>query len=91
MPFTQDRVYTKDTFSSYIVNLNTLKEIEFWDPEIPNDDTAFYWNSILRTKGRFKNQEVYVPTYNDDFLNPTYPFTNNNTDGVGGLLTSQYL
>jgi hypothetical protein len=72
LPFMQDRVYTKDTFSSYIVNLNTLKEIEFWDPEIPNDDTAFYWNSILRTKGRFKNQEVYVPTYNDAVENKTF-------------------
>jgi hypothetical protein len=49
-----------------------LKEIEFWDPEIPNDDTAFYWNSILRTKGRFKNQEVYVPTYNDAVENKTF-------------------
>jgi len=71
-PFTQDRVYTKDTFSSYIVNLNTLKEIQFWDPEIPNDDTAFYWNSILRSKGEFKSQEVYVPTYNDAVENKTF-------------------
>ncbi len=72
LPFMQDRVYTKDTFSSYIVNLNTLREVEFWDPEIPNDDTAFYWNSILRTKGRFKNQEVYIPTYNDAVENKTF-------------------
>jgi hypothetical protein len=71
-PFTKERVYTKDTFSSYIVNLNTLEEIEFWDPEIPNDDTAFYWNSILRTKGKFKSQEVYVPTYNDAVENKTF-------------------
>jgi hypothetical protein len=72
IPFSNDRVYTKDTFSSYIVNLETLEEIEFWDPEIPNDDTAFYWNSILRTKGEFKSQEVYVPTYNDAVENKTF-------------------
>jgi len=71
-PFTGEKVHTKDTFSSYIMNLNTLKEVEFWDPEIPNDDTAFYWNSILRTKGRFKNQEVYIPTYNDAVENETF-------------------
>lgn len=72
LPFVKERVYTKDTFSSYIVNLKTLKEVEFWDPEIPNDDTAFYWNSILRTKGKFKSQEVYVPTYNDAVENKTF-------------------
>ena len=72
IPFTGNKVYTKDTFSSYVVNLKTLKDIEFWDPEIPNDDTAFYWNSILRTKGNFKSQEVYVPTYNDAVENKTF-------------------
>jgi hypothetical protein len=72
IPFSNDRVFTRDTFSSYIVNLATLEEIEFWDPEIPNDDTAFYWNSIIRTKGKFKSQEVYVPTYNDAVENKTF-------------------
>ena len=72
VPFSQERVYTRDTFSSYIVNLKTLEEVQYWDPEIPNDDTAFYWNSILRTKGTFKSQEVYVPTYNDAVENETF-------------------
>ncbi len=72
IPFSNERVYTKDTFSSYIVNLKTLKEIEFWDPEIPNDDTAFYWNSMLRSKATFKNEAVFVPTYNDAVENETY-------------------
>ncbi|NMC09192.1 hypothetical protein GYA44_02585 [Candidatus Microgenomates bacterium] len=72
VPFSDERVYTRDTFSSYIVNLKSLESIEFWDPEIPNDDTAFYWNSILRSKGTFKNQEVYVPTYNDAVENETF-------------------
>lgn len=72
IPFTGERIYTKDTFSSYVVNLKTLKEIEFWDPEIPNDDTAFYWNSILRSKGEFRSEEVYVPTYNDAVENKTF-------------------
>ncbi|MDD2577925.1 MAG: hypothetical protein PHP96_00865 [Candidatus Dojkabacteria bacterium] len=72
IPFTGERLHTKDTFSSYVVNLKTLKEIEFWDPEIPNDDTAFYWNSILRSKGEFRSEEVYVPTYNDAVENKTF-------------------
>lgn len=63
--FSKEEYYIRDTFSSYIVNLNTLKNMEFWDPEIPNDDTAFYWNSMVRTKGNFKGQEVYTPTFND--------------------------
>ncbi len=70
--FGKEEIYTRDTFSSYIVNLNTLKKFEFWDPEIPNDDTAFYWNAMVRSKGTFKGQEVYVPTYNDAVENKDY-------------------
>ena len=72
VPFTDKRVYHRDTFSSYIVNLKTLEEIQYWDPEIPNDDTAFYWNSMIRKKGDFKSQEVYVPTYNDAVENESF-------------------
>lgn len=71
VPFTSDRVYSRDTFSSYVVNLQTLEKIKFWDPEIPNDDTAFYWNAMLRSKGTFKNCGVFVPTYNDAVENET--------------------
>ena len=72
IPFVGENIYVRDTFSSFIVNLKTLKELEFWNPEIANDDTAFYWNAMVRTKGTFKNQEVYVPTYNDAVENETY-------------------
>ena len=72
IPFLGERIYVKDTFSSYIVNLKTLKEIEFWDPEIANDDTAFYWNAMVRSKGTFKSQEVYIPTYNDAVENESF-------------------
>ncbi len=73
--FSKEEYFTRDTFSSYIVNLQTLKNMEFWDPEIPNDDTAFYWNSMVRTKGNFKGQEVYVPTYNDAVENKDFKST----------------
>ena len=71
IPFVGENVYVRDSFSSYIVNLKTLKNVEFWDPEIANDDTAFYWNAMVRTKGTFKSEEVYVPTYNDAVENET--------------------
>jgi glycosyltransferase involved in cell wall biosynthesis len=72
IPFKGEEVYIKDTFSSYVVNLKTLKEFKFWDPEIANDDTAFYCNAMVRSKGTFKSQEVYIPTYNDAVQNKTY-------------------
>ncbi|NTV78359.1 MAG: glycosyltransferase [Clostridiales bacterium] len=72
IPFIGERIYVRDTFSSYVVNLKTLKEIEFWDPEIANDDTAFYWNAMVRSKGTFKSQEVYIPTYNDAVENESF-------------------
>jgi hypothetical protein len=72
IPFIGEEIYIRDTFSSYIVNLKKLKEFKFWDPEIANDDTAFYCNAMVRSKGTFKSQEVYIPTYNDAVQNKTY-------------------
>lgn len=72
IPLIGESIYVRDTFSSFIVNLKTLKDLEFWNPEIANDDTAFYWNAMVRTKGTFKSQEVYIPTYNDAVENETY-------------------
>lgn len=60
--FTQD---ANETFSSYVVNLETLEKIHFWDPQLENDDTVFYWNARTRFSGDFKSVAVYVPTYND--------------------------
>jgi glycosyltransferase involved in cell wall biosynthesis len=72
IPFKGEEMYLRDTFSSYVVNLKKLKEFKFWDPEIANDDTAFYCNAMIRSKGTFKSQEVYIPTYNDAVQNKTY-------------------
>jgi len=72
IPFVRESMYVRDTFSSYIVNLKTLHDLEYWNPEIANDDTAFYWNAMVRTHGTFKSQEVYIPTYNDAVENQTY-------------------
>lgn len=72
LPFTKEEVYVLDSFSSYVVNLKTLKDVQFWDPEIANDDTAFYWNAMVRTKGTFKSEEVYIPTHNDAVLSGSY-------------------
>jgi glycosyltransferase involved in cell wall biosynthesis len=67
-----EEMYVRDSFSSYVVNLKTLKDFKYWDPEIANDDTAFYWNAMVRSKGTFKSQEVYIPTYNDAVQNKSY-------------------
>ncbi len=61
IPFLGERIYVRDTFLLIIVNLKTLKEFEFWDPEIANDDTRFLWNAMVRSNGTFKSQEVYIP------------------------------
>ena len=72
VPFSRESINVRETFSSYVVNLKTLRDIEFWDPEIPNDDTAFFWNTMVRSKGLAKSHEVYIPTYNDAVENETY-------------------
>ncbi len=54
-----------ETWSSYVVSLKTVDDVGYWDPQIPNDDTAFYYNALIRFDGDFMGEEVYIPTYND--------------------------
>jgi hypothetical protein len=63
---------SKDTWSSYAVNLKTVDEVNYWCPDIENDDTAFYWNAKIRFNGDFTGEEVYIPTYNDAVENENY-------------------
>jgi glycosyltransferase involved in cell wall biosynthesis len=72
IPFSGEEIYVRDSFSSYIVNLETLQNYKFWDPEVVGDDTGFYWNVMARSKATFKSQEVYIPTYNDAVENENY-------------------
>jgi hypothetical protein len=63
---------SRDTWSSYAVSLKTVKEVNYWCPDIENDDTAFYWNALVRFHGDFSGEEVYIPTYNDAVENENY-------------------
>lgn len=62
----------RDTWSAYFVNLKTVHDAGYWDPEIANDDTFFYWNAIIRFEGDFRGEEVYIPTYNDAVENESF-------------------
>jgi hypothetical protein len=61
----------RETWSSYAVSLKTVKDVKFWCPDIENDDTAFFWNAMVRFDGDFAGEEVYIPTYNDAVENET--------------------
>lgn len=54
-----------DTFSAYVANLKMVENMEFWDPQLENDDTMFYLNGRSRYGPRFKSVAVWVPTHND--------------------------
>jgi hypothetical protein len=60
-----------ETFSAYVVNLETVKKVKYWDPQLENDDTAFFYNALARLDGDFKTEVVYIPTYNDAVENET--------------------
>lgn len=62
---------TAETFSAYIANLKTVHETGYWSPDIQNDDTAFYWNALIRYHGNFSGEEVYIPTFSDAVENET--------------------
>ncbi len=63
---------SKDTWSSYAVSLKTVEDVNYWCPDIENDDTAFFWNAKVRFNGDFSGEEVYIPTYNDAVENEDY-------------------
>jgi len=56
---------SKQSFSCYSFNLHLLDRIDYWDPRIGVDDTGFYWNAYLHLDGRFRGEEIYIPTYSD--------------------------
>jgi hypothetical protein len=64
-PFLKQMLSSKETFSSYVVNLKTLKGVHFWDPQLGIDDSTFFWNALIRNKGEFLGEEVYIPTHSD--------------------------
>ena len=70
-PFSNHIFSSKATFSSYVVNLKTLKEVYYWDPQLGIDDTTFFWNAIVRYKGNFRGEEVYLPSSSDAVENET--------------------
>jgi hypothetical protein len=70
-PFLKSILSAKETFSSYIVNLKSLKEVHFWDPQLGIDDSTFFWNALVRFKGDFRGEEVYIPTHSDAVENET--------------------
>ena len=65
LPFKSEALSVKETFSSYVVNLKTLKEVHYWDPQLGIDDSTFFWNALIRYKGDFLGEEVYIPTHSD--------------------------
>lgn len=65
IPFVKNALSSKETFSSYVVNLKTLKEVHFWDPQLGIDDSTFFWNALIRYNGDFQGEEVYIPTHSD--------------------------
>jgi hypothetical protein len=64
-PLVSGTYSSKETFSSYVVNLKTLKEVHFWDPQLGIDDSTFFWNALIRFNGDFIGEEVYIPTHSD--------------------------
>jgi len=62
----------RETYSAYLVNLQTVHDVGYWLPDIGNDDTVFYWYAKVKFDGNFKGEEVYLPTSNDAVENETF-------------------
>lgn len=52
---------TKDTFAAYSCSLQTVLDANYWDVQLGQDDTLFFWRAFFKRDGNFKLASHYVP------------------------------
>lgn len=63
---------TKDTFAAYSSSLQTLIDADYWDVQLGQDDTLFFWRAFFKRDGDFKLASHYVPYSADAVEGPNF-------------------
>ena len=63
---------TKDTFAAYSASLQTLLDADFWDVQLGQDDTLFFWRAFFKRDGNFKLASHYIPYSADAVEGPNF-------------------
>ncbi len=59
-------------FSCYAINLKSLKQAGFWDPDIIPEDERLFWKANLEFGDETKVVPLFIPVYGDAVLADTY-------------------
>lgn len=62
-------------FSSHSLNLQTLKELNYWSTDHVNDDSRLYWDALYHFNGDFEVLPHWMPIYADTVLDSTWSKT----------------
>ncbi|MCA9385119.1 hypothetical protein KC717_00560 [Candidatus Dojkabacteria bacterium] len=68
-------LHDRETWSCYSVNLQVMKDVNYWDTSIGIDDTPFFWRPFDHFNGDFHCETFFVPLYADAVYHPN-AFTN---------------
>lgn len=60
----------RETWSCYTVNLQVMKDVNYWDVGIGIDDTTFYWRPYNYFDGDFECRVFYLPLFADAVYHP---------------------
>lgn len=64
--------HKRETYSCYTINLQVLKDVNYWDTRIGIDDTTFYWRPFFYFDGDWSCEVFFVPLSADAVYDPDY-------------------
>src|SRR5690606_24834709 len=62
----------RETFSCYTLNLQLMKDVNYWDTSLGIDDTTFYWRPYLYLNGEWHCEVFFIPLSADAIYDPKY-------------------
>jgi hypothetical protein len=62
----------RETFSCYTLNLQLMKDVNYWDVSLGIDDTTFYWRPYKYLNGDWHCEVFFIPLSADAIYDPKY-------------------
>ncbi len=64
--------FRRETFSCYTLNLQVMKDVNYWDTSLAIDDTTFYWRPYFYFHGDWHCEVFFIPLSADATHDPSY-------------------
>jgi hypothetical protein len=70
--FLHSRAYRLVTFASYSASMHLIRDVGYWDSQVIQEDSRFFWRAFFRYGARLKVRPVCLPIYGDCPRSKTY-------------------